>query len=1249
MSWRRFTLNGLKWLNWTLVIPLMLLSMLVGFILYSAPGLKVTLWLVQHMVPGFSVGSSEGSLLGGSTLHQLKWQQADNSLVIKKLSLQFDNRCLLKLAVCADHIDISGLTGNWYRAVAEVSAEPTNATFLLPLPVSVTRLTVDDSQFNFDGNQLQWQHLSMGISAWGNKLQLNSPLWRQINLQLATAIPTSNTNVFEYSPAKLTDISAPLQLFVDRFKLEDITVARQQQHYRLQDALLSLQWQGHELNVIQLDVTHALGIVQGAARLSSSANYPLQASVTAEITAGEFAGQRLKLRASGDLAALDLQLSASGNATLHAQARLDLLSPALPHQVQLTSDHLQWPLADTNNQMTAASLAKTQLSLSGSLLNSEISGTFSVMANNVPPMTVNLAGSVNQHSLTLESLQIATLGGFIEAPLSLSWQQGIHWQADTRLQAIQPGLFWTDYHGELNGLVKHQGGVSLDGSWQLTLQHIDVSGQLRDYLLTLNGSAVASDPKGHGQYVFQSSGLQLRHGDNSLQLTGDLAQDWHAAVQLSITDLGTSVANASGALSGKLTLDGPRAEPRLKVDVSGNNLSFEQAKLTSMQLQGALQFYSKYQWQTDLTLTALDGSYQQQTIEQLLLQLSGNSKQHQLALTLDAAEHKAELNLQGSLIDESWQGSILQGRIDSLLGDWQLDSPTSLSVNLAEQAFTMAEHCWQQATASLCLLAPLQLSRQRAMLEFRLSQLQLAQLSALLPAGNDLQGNVDVNAKINWQQTQPINAELSLTAGAGAYRQQLSSPLTLDWQSVNWQLSAKDNEAQNHVAIRFNQQATLNAEVNVANLDHPVKPLGGSLALNQFAIDFLQPLLGDQNELSGALSSDIKLAGTLQQPLFYGELTLQRSRLKGKLAPVDIDNADIVLALNGDTAKLDGQIHTPQGEIRLQGDANWQQIDNWLAVLDVKGDELRLQVPQASLLVAPDVQLTLKPGYTRVSGTVHIPNANISIDSLPQSAIELSDDLILLDTDLQPVATQNKRFFTFESDINLQLGRQVRLSAFGLKTRLSGNLKVRQQAEQPLRLNGEVTLQDGIFRAYGQDLLIRKGSMTFNGPADQPYLNVEAIRNPDNMEDNVIAGIRVNGPADEPSIVIFSEPAKAQASALAYLLMGRDLDAGSGSAGNAVTTSLIGMTLSSSSKVVGEIGEAFGLRDLTLDTAGAGDNSQVTVSGYLSRDIQLKYGYGIFNAVGEFTLRYRLMRRLYLEAVSGLDNAVDLLYKFEFD
>lgn len=50
---------------------------------------------------------------------------------------------------------------------------------------------------------------------------------------------------------------------------------------------------------------------------------------------------------------------------------------------------------------------------------------------------------------------------------------------------------------------------------------------------------------------------------------------------------------------------------------------------------------------------------------------------------------------------------------------------------------------------------------------------------------------------------------------------------------------------------------------------------------------------------------------------------------------------------------------------------------------------------------------------------------------------------------------------------------------------------------------------------------MRKGELLFSGPPDQPVLNIEAIRNPEATEDDVIAGVRVTGSADEPKAEIF--------------------------------------------------------------------------------------------------------------------------------
>jgi translocation and assembly module TamB len=54
----------------------------------------------------------------------------------------------------------------------------------------------------------------------------------------------------------------------------------------------------------------------------------------------------------------------------------------------------------------------------------------------------------------------------------------------------------------------------------------------------------------------------------------------------------------------------------------------------------------------------------------------------------------------------------------------------------------------------------------------------------------------------------------------------------------------------------------------------------------------------------------------------------------------------------------------------------------------------------------------------------------------------------------------------------------------------------------------------------------------------------------------------------------------------------------------------------------------------------------VQLSGYLTPDLYLRYGVSTFEKVNTFRLRYRLTPRFFVEAVSGVENAVDFLYSF---
>ena len=361
---------------------------------------------------------------------------------------------------------------------------------------------------------------------------------------------------------------------------------------------------------------------------------------------------------------------------------------------------------------------------------------------------------------------------------------------------------------------------------------------------------------------------------------------------------------------------------------------------------------------------------------------------------------------------------------------------------------------------------------------------------------------------------------------------------------------------------------------------------------------------------------------------------------------MDIKDGRIGLDFDGYSANLDAAIVTPDGQLDVEGKGQWQDLEAWSTQVRVFADDLMVDVPpMVKVKVVPDMTIDVSPKLARITGDISLPWGRIVVEELPPSAVGVSSDQVILNKDLQPEG-ETKVPFNVETNINISIGDDFKLSAFGLEGDLVGKLNVAQRDQGPF-ITGEVNIVDGTYQSFGQDLIIKEGKILMNGPPDQPYVAINAIRNPDNTQDDVTAGVRVTGPATEPKIDIYSDPSMPQANALSYLLRGQDIDgeAGSGS----MTTTLIGLSLAKSGKVVGEIGEAFGVQDLQLDTAGSGEDSQVTVSGYILPGLQVKYGVGIFDSLGEFTVRYRLMQDLYVEAVSGVDSAVDLLYQFEFE
>lgn len=99
---------------------------------------------------------------------------------------------------------------------------------------------------------------------------------------------------------------------------------------------------------------------------------------------------------------------------------------------------------------------------------------------------------------------------------------------------------------------------------------------------------------------------------------------------------------------------------------------------------------------------------------------------------------------------------------------------------------------------------------------------------------------------------------------------------------------------------------------------------------------------------------------------------------------------------------------------------------------------------------------------------------------------------------------------------------------------------------------------------------------------------------------------------------------------------------------NTLAAAGISLGLGGTRAFTNQIGHAFGLSGLALDAQGTGSDTQVSVTGYITPDLYLRYGVGVFTAVNTLTLRYQMNRRLYLEASESVERAIDVFYNWRF-
>ncbi|WP_350558790.1 translocation/assembly module TamB domain-containing protein [Psychrobacter sp. CAL346-MNA-CIBAN-0220] len=940
----------------------------------------------------------------------------------------------------------------------------------------------------------------------------------------------------------------------------------------------------------------------------------------------------------------------------------------------------QWQSAPKNNAAAKGKLQRFAVNFDGIL-----------DAKQLPAGKLTIDASGDDQLIQIKRFRHVGAAGSIDAKGSVDVRQGIAWDISAVMDRFNLGYFLKDTPSVITGT------LNSDGRWSkaqqiINLQQINLKGTLKGQPLSAKGSLAAKlylpedlasyfknlqtkDAKGQYKQVnalidsLNADNLVLRWGDNYLTANGNAKQ---LQAKINITSLDQLSEKLAGKVTGGATLSQPvgQALPTIYVDLVGERIALPGFILRQGRIRGKLVNLANSPSQFIVSAEGLDVAGQ--TFKSVNASFNGTEQAH--VLDLDVANEQLDISarLKGGFDRDqlSWSGVIGKGRVKSKYATLNQLQPAQLIVNLpqtqakgtSDLKVQLAAHCWQAAdqTGKLCLRENLIASAASGQVNLALQELDTSLLSVFLPKDIDWHGKINGKAVVGWQRGKPptINTTLYSDNGKiGLIQEGDAGSINLPYKRISLIALSVPEGLKLRTDINTGDDARGYAEV-IVDPYKTSKPISGALVLNELNLAIFKPFFPGMRVLEGNITMAGGLGGTLDKPQFYGDVKLADGRIAMLDLPVNLSKVNAAAKIRGTQATIDGNFNSGTGTGTLTGTVNWQQ--KLQAKLSIIGERLVLTQPPLLLAeINPDIDIIVRPTdrYVNIQGSVSVPSATIRPPEASEDIITQTEDAVVLDRrligNINEVLALSKPW-SINADIGIDLGDNINFRGFGAVIPLAGALNINQSGQGIMRAKGVVQVSRRTnVNVFGQSLELNYGQVRFNGDVMKPNLSIEAVK----VISGKTVGLRVKGNTKNPNIVVFNNAGLTQQQAMNALVTGRLSNSGATQISeqgfkSEVTNNLaaagLSFGLSGTRSLTNQIGQAFGLQSLTVDASGSSEDTNVNVTGYVTPDLYIRYGVGVFNAENSLSIRYQLTRRIYVEATSAAENAVDVVYSWQF-
>lgn len=1229
------------WVLLLLGLLVLLPVVLVSAILLALRSETGTAWVIDQ-VPGLEAVNDHGSLFGTWQADRIEWHGYGVDIAIESPLIDWSPSCLFELQLCLETLHVKQLSVNVQPSEKEQSSAEDISLPGVELPlglrvndVRVGAFTLNDSkvwdklELDAGGSGADWTleriYYQLGDYTvvasgrvetrrdWPVNLEVNATLpppygdsW-MIDLALSGSVRdlAISGQSRGYLEAALKGKAQPLASNLParlRITSEAFRVAE-----ALPDTLVLKNW-----------FVEAAGSLQNGFKTKAQATLPgtegpVNLTLAGLVTTAEARDIRLELSAKDKAGKSPQTLVVAGSAQwqdgLSARATLQLRK--FPWYSLISG--MDKPPVALHRLDGEASWRDGRYQTS---LTAEVDGP-----QGSAELATTIDGDASQAQIT--QLSAVTGAGSLSGDGVVNFAGPLRWQAALELEGFNPGYWVPALEASLNGQVTTEGQLT-DGAVPAMQAGWDLEGEWRSSPTVAAGRLDTST----GDWVIPE--LKLIIGDNRLQGSGQWGKELQADLSLKLPHPEKILPDLTGQADLQLTLAGTPDAPLGELSASANELRWQDLLVVET-LNLDAQLTSGFRLNSELKSEGM--TVAGQSVESLVVKAGGTQGNHDVTIDVQHEDARLQLGFQGAAGEawESWQGQMARGvvAVSGQEQNWELEAPAGLTYTKSGE-LSFASHCWIWQQSSVC--ADTQTLLPVPQIAYRIDSFPAMALAPILP--ETLRWRSSINGEVSFTSNDKgPDGRITLDAGEGRFELLLDGEWeTLSYNTLTTELDLKPEKADLAVRLSGPELGNLSVDMTLDPLTEG-RPVEGKFELDGLDIA-LAGLFTGLEDVAGEINGEGTISGPLMRPAVNGKVALIDGRVVDPRLPLPMEEVVVSVELNGYSADIRGRVRSnARSEAIIEGEVDWQAEPG--GELRITGERLPFSIePYARLEVSPDLTIAFREGALGVEGRIDVPRGDIEIAGLPEQAVSVSEDEVIVG-----VEQEEPLIRSLDMDVTVVVGdEQVSFVAFGVTGDLEGTLRIGNDMDT----RGTLQLVNGQYEAYGQELELRRARILFVGSLVQPYLDIEAVR----QVDTVVAGIRLSGPVESPTTEVFSSPDMPQSDALSYVILGR-APRGQSDDGQ-MSRAAISLGLTQVNKVTGQIGEGFGIRDLTLEAEGSGDETSVVASGYLTDELSVRYGVGIFEPVSTVALRYDLGRYFYLEAASGLAASLDIFYTRDF-